>query len=163
MSSSATVAPTVAPLNQLPPIFAQLLEAKARKGATFADIGKAIGKDEVWVAALFYGQAKGSDEELSGIAKALDIPPQAVTNEIGAHWVPQRGLGTTPPSDPVVYRLYEGIMVYGQPIKALIHEKFGDGIMSMIDCRVHVEKKPDPKGDRVILTFDGKFLPYIKW
>lgn len=89
------------------------------------------------MAALFYGQvryirhestltwsltvtcqAKGSDEELSGIAKALDIPPEAVTNEIGAHWVPQRGLGTVPPSDPVVYRLYEGIMVYGQPIKA---------------------------------------------
>jgi len=54
-------------------------------------------------------------------------------------------------------------MVYGYPIKAIIHEKFGDGIMSLIDCKVQVDKKEDPKGDRVILTFDGKFLPYIRW
>jgi len=57
----------------------------------------------------------------------------------------------------------KGIMVYGYPIKSVIHEKFGDGIMSLIDCKVHVEKKEDPKGDRVLLTFDGKFLPYAKW
>jgi len=68
-----------------------------------------------------------------------------------------------PPTDPVIYRLYEGVMVYGEPIKAVMHEKFGDGIISMIDCKVHVEKKPDPKGDRVLLTFDGKFLPYATW
>jgi len=63
----------------------------------------------------------------------------------------------------VIYRLYEGVLVYGHAIKAIIHEKFGDGICSMIDCKVNVERKPDPKGDRVLLTFDGKFLPYAKW
>jgi len=59
--------------------------------------------------------------------------------------------------------MYEAVLVYGQPIKAVIHEKFGDGIMSMIDCTVTIQRKPDPKGDRVLLTFDGKFLPYAKW
>jgi cyanate lyase len=68
-----------------------------------------------------------------------------------------------PPQDPVIYRLYEGVLVYGHAIKAIIHEKFGDGIMSMIDCDIHIERKPHPKGDRVVLTFDGKFLPYAKW
>ncbi|KAF8896650.1 cyanate lyase C-terminal domain-containing protein [Infundibulicybe gibba] len=55
------------------------------------------------------------------------------------------------------------VLVYGHAIKAIVHEKFGDGIMSMIDCKVNIERKADPKGDRVLLTFDGKFLPYAKW
>ncbi|KAF8344742.1 cyanate lyase [Amanita rubescens] len=72
-------------------------------------------------------------------------------------------MGPVPPRDPVLYRLFEGLLVYGYAIKAIIHEKFGDGIMSVVDCKTTVEKKPDPKGDRVILTFDGKFMPYAKW
>lgn len=75
-----------------------------------------------------------------------------------------------PPQDPILYRLYEALMVYGRPIKCLINEKvrgpltqFGDGIMSAIDFRGHVEKVEDPKGDRVKITLDGKFLPYRRW
>ncbi|KAI0636264.1 Cyanase [Trametes polyzona] len=151
------------PFADLPPIFARLLEAKAKKGLSFEAIGKAIGHDEVWVAALFYGQAKATPEELAKLGELLEVPTSSLTAEIGEGWFPRRGLGPVPPQDPLIYRLFEGVLVYGTPIKALIHEKFGDGIMSMIDCKVNVEKKPDPKGDRVVLTFDGKFLPYLRW
>ncbi|KAM5544538.1 hypothetical protein V8D89_001436 [Ganoderma adspersum] len=151
------------PYTDLPSICAQLLEAKAKKGLTFDAIGKAIGHDEAWVAALFYGQAKATNEELAKLGDLLEIPSSNLTAEIGDNWFPRRGLGPVPPQDPLLYRLFEGVLVYGTPIKALIHEKFGDGIMSMIDCKVGVERKPDPKGDRVVLTFDGKFLPYLRW
>ncbi|TBU46824.1 Cyanase [Dichomitus squalens] len=151
------------PYADLPSICAQLLEAKAKKGVTFDAIGKAIGHDEAWVAALFYGQAKATNEELAKLGDFLDIPSSSLVAEIGENWFPRRGLGPIPPQDPLLYRLFEGVLVYGTPIKALIHEKFGDGIMSMIDCKVKVDRKPDPKGDRVVLTFDGKFLPYLRW
>lgn len=151
------------PFADLPPICTQLAEAKARKGLTFQQIGNAIGKDELWVAAVFYGQAKLEPEQIKKLAEILEIPAVHINSEFGTHWWPNRGLGPSPPTDPVIYRLYEGIMVYGHPIKALIHEKFGDGIMSMINCTVKVDKKADPAGDRVVLTFDGKFLPYSTW
>jgi len=164
VNPSAVVPPTITPFAyNLPPVIPRLHQAKALMGLTFSDIAKATGKDEVYVAAVMFGQAKASDAVLADIAKVLNFPLEAITAEIGSHWWPQRGLGPTPPSDPVVYRLHEGMHVYGQPIKAVIHEKFGDGIMSMIDCNVTVDRKEDPKGDRVVLTFDGKFLPYSTW
>lgn len=115
------------------------------------------------MASVFYGQAKLSPEELSKLAQGLDLALPALSGELGEGWWPRRGLGPMPPTDPVIYRLYEGVLVYGNAIKAIIHEKFGDGIMSMIDCEVHIEKKPTENGDHVLLTFDGKFLPYKKW
>jgi len=164
MSQSQTLLPSSnPPLSDLPPIISQLLEAKAQKGLTFAEIGKHIGKDEVWLAAALYGQAKFTEEELAKVAELLGVPTNSAVSALGNHWWPSRGLGPIPPHDPVIYRLYEGVLVYGQPIKAIIHEKFGDGIMSMIDCKINIDRKPDPKGDRVLLTFDGKFLPYAKW
>ncbi|KAF8824804.1 hypothetical protein HHX47_DHR7000285 [Lentinula edodes] len=165
MSQSASIPTNSAPFSALPSIHTLLLEAKAKKGLTFDAIGKAIGKDEVWVASAFYGQAKFNAEDLQKLSEVLDLPHAELTAGLGEHWFPYRGLGSAVPTDPVVYRLYEGIMVYGHPIKALINEKcseltstnesqFGDGIMSMIDCYVKVDKKPDPKGDRVVLTFE---------
>ncbi|EAU85164.2 hypothetical protein CC1G_06180 [Coprinopsis cinerea okayama7 len=145
------------------PAHTVLFEAKARKGISFEQIGKAIGRDEVWVASAFYGQAKFNEEELKKLSEVLEISSAQIVKELGDQWFPNRGLGPVPPSDPVIYRLFEGVLVYGHPIKAIIHEKFGDGIMSMIDCNINVERKPDPKGDRVVVTFDGKFLPYSKW
>jgi len=143
-----------------------LFAAKAKKGCSFNDIGKAIGRDEVWVAAVFYGQATPTLKDVEGIATFLGLASEQshLGEELLKSGMPNRGeLGPMPPKDPVIYRLYEGLMVYGYPIKAIIHEKFGDGIMSLIDCKVHVERKEDPKGDRVLLTFDGKFLPYATW
>ncbi|KAJ7685896.1 cyanate lyase C-terminal domain-containing protein [Mycena rosella] len=160
---SATVPTNNVPYADLPSTNSKLFEAKARKGLTFDEIAKAIGKDEVWVAAAFYGQAKFTGEELASVASALDIPAGELQAGLGDHWWPHRGLGPVPPTDPVIYRLYESVLVYGHAIKAVIHEKFGDGIMSMIDCTINITRKPDPKGDRVVLTFDGKFLPYAKW
>jgi len=146
-----------------PDAFCHLFRAKARLGMTFEEIAQAMNKDEVWVAALFYGQAKASEEELRVLEAVLQLQRECLSPDIGRSWYPNRGIGPIPPTDPVIYRLFEGVLVYGHAIKAVIHEKFGDGIMSMIDCKIHVNKKEDPKGDRVVLTFDGKFLPYAKW
>ena len=76
---------------------------------------------------------------------------------------PSKGIGPVVPTDPLIYRFYEIMQVYGMPMKAVIHEKFGDGIMSAIDFSLHIEKEPDPKGDRVKVTMSGKFLPYKKF
>lgn len=160
-SSSAVASSPVLP--SLPSACKELFDAKARKGLSFAEIGKAIGKDEIWTAALFYGQAKPAPQDLAKLSEALGVSSQSLTDSLGDHWWPTRGLGPDPPTDPVIYRLHEGVLVYGYPIKAVIHEKFGDGIMSLIDCHVTVDRKPHEKGDRVLLTFDGKFLPYAKW
>ncbi|KDQ59259.1 hypothetical protein JAAARDRAFT_154591 [Jaapia argillacea MUCL 33604] len=164
MAQAFKVASSTSPYADLPPICTALFEAKANKGLTFDQIGKAVGADEMWVASMFYGQAKLDPEQLEKLAEILDLPAANLKAEVGSHWWPSRAaVCEVPPRDPVLYRLFEGVLVYGQPIKALIHEKFGDGIMSMIDCKILVGKKPDPKGDRVVLTFDGKFLPYAKW
>ena len=138
----------------------QLLAAKKRKRLSYADLEKVVGHDEVWIAALFYGQARASQEEAEKLASALGLEPkvaEALTD------FPCKGLGPVVPTDPLIYRLYEIIQVYGMPLKAVIHEKFGDGIMSAIDFTMDVEKEADPKGDRVRLVLSGKFLAYKKW
>ncbi|EUC63890.1 cyanate hydratase [Rhizoctonia solani AG-3 Rhs1AP] len=162
-SSSSAVSKASSPvLPGLPSACKQLFDAKAKKGLSFGEIGEAIGKDEIWTAALFYGQAKPAPEDLSKLSEALGVPHQSLKDSLGDHWWPTRGLGPDPPQDPVIYRLHEGVLVYGYPIKVSC-TKFGDGIMSLIDCHVTVDRKPHEKGDRVVLTFDGKFLPYAKW
>jgi cyanate lyase len=138
----------------------KLLAAKKRKGLNFADLEKTVGRDEVWIAALFYRQAQASPEEAEKLASALGIGPElaAALTEF-----PLKGLGPVVPTDPLIYRFYEIMQVYGMPMKAVIHEKFGDGIMSAIDFTLEVDKERDPKGDRVRVTMSGKFLPYKKW
>ncbi|ORZ24191.1 cyanate lyase C-terminal domain-domain-containing protein [Absidia repens] len=142
----------------------RLFQAKAERKKSFEDIGKQLGRDEIYVAAIFYGQAKPTLDEIEKLSKYLNIPAAHLLAEFGPQFYPDRGgLMSIPPTDPVLYRLYEMIQVYGYPIKAIIHEKFGDGIMSAIDFSASVEKVEDPKGDRVKLVLDGKFLPYKKW
>ncbi len=145
---------------ELPEITPKLLAAKKAKRLTFADIGKPLGHDECWVAALFYRQAKATEEETCKLAKLLELPCEEL--KVLADF-PNKGLGPVVPTDPLIYRLYEFIQVYGMPIKAVVHEKFGDGIMSLIDFTVQVDKEKDPKGDRVQITMSGKFLPYKVW
>jgi cyanate lyase len=138
----------------------KLLAAKKKMGLSFADLEKVIDHDEVWIAALFYRQASASPEEADKIVSALDLGPdvaEALTE------CPTKGLGPVVPTDPLVYRFYEIMQVYGMPLKAVIHEKFGDGIMSAIDFTLDVDKEEDPKGDRVRVTMSGKFLPYKTW
>ncbi len=139
---------------------ATLLHAKKKKGLSFADLEQTLDRDEVWIAALFYRQASASVDEAEKLASALDLGPEIV-EELTAF--PSKGLGPVVPTDPLIYRFYEIMQVYGMPLKAVIHEKFGDGIMSAIDFTLDVDKEEDPKGDRVKVTMSGKFLPYKKW
>ena len=138
----------------------RLLAAKKAKGLSFADLGKIVGRDEVWIAALFYRQASASGEEAQKLTTALELGPDiagALTD------FPVKGLGVVVPSDPFLYRFHEILQVYGMPLKAVIQEKFGDGIMSAVDMTLTVAREQDPHGDRVRLTMSGKFLPYKKW
>lgn len=138
----------------------QLLEAKRVKGLSFAELGKILGHDEVWIAALIYGQARADEEEAKKLVSVLGL---ATDVESALTQFPNKGLGPVVPTDPLIYRFYEIMQVYGMPMKAVIHEKFGDGIMSAIDFSLHIDKEADPKGDRVRVTMSGKFLPYKKF
>ena len=138
----------------------KLLTAKKAKGLSFADLETTIGRDEVWIAALFYQQASASDDEATKLLKALGLSLDLVPALTA---FPVKGLGSIVPTDPLIYRFYEIMQVYGMPMKEIIHEKFGDGIMSAIDFTLDIDKIEDPKGDRVKVTMNGKFLAYKKW
>jgi cyanate lyase len=145
---------------EMPAITATLLAAKQAKGLSFADLEQILGRDEVWIAAVFYRQAATSEDEASKLLHALDLS-QDLLSELIAY--PTKGLGPIVPTDPLIYRFYEIMQVYGMPMKEVIQEKFGDGIMSAIDFTLDIEKVEDPKGDRVKVIMNGKFLPYKKW
>lgn len=143
-----------------PEITQALLAAKKQKGLTFADLEKVLGRDEVWIASVFYRQASASEEEAKLLVEALGLDTIYI-KELTEY--PVKGLGPVVPTDPLIYRFYEIMQVYGMPIKEVIHEKFGDGIMSAIDFTLNIEKEEDSKGDRVKVIMSGKFLPYKKW
>ena len=145
----------------IPEYTEKLLAAKKEKGMTFEDLEKAVGMDETWIAAVIYGQASADMEEAKKIVSALGLPESMAEPLTVA---PLKGsLDPLVPTDPMIYRFYEIMQVYGMPVKAVVHEKFGDGIMSAIDFSIEVERVEDPKGDRVQLIMCGKFLPYKKW
>ena len=137
-----------------------LLAAKKEKGLSFEQLGSLLSQNEVWVAALFYQQASASPEQAEKLLEALDLSP-VMKGQLVAY--PVKGLGPVVPTDPFIYRFYEIMQVYGFPMKDVVQEKFGDGIMSAIDFTLDIEKIEDPKGDRVKVTMNGKFLPYKKW
>lgn len=142
-------------------ITSKLLAAKKAKGLTFAELETLVGRDEVWLAAVIYRQASASEDEASKLVSALGLDT-SLAAELSEY--PVKGsLDPVIPTDPLIYRFYEIMQVYGMPIKAVIHEKFGDGIMSAIDFTLEIEKEEDPKGDRVKVIMSGKFLPYKKW
>jgi len=139
----------------------RILEAKKTKNLTFEAIGKAVGRHKVWVTAVLLGQATMSKEEAARATEVLGLGTDvaAALSEI-----PLKGsLDSTVPVDPLIYRFHEITQVYGTTLKAIIHEMFGDGIMSAIDFELDVQRKEDPKGDRVVVIMNGKFLPYKKW
>ena len=136
----------------------QIVIARLQKGLTWRQLADAIGKPVVWTTAALLGQQPIPAELGKVVVEMLGIDESAVP-VLAA--VPMRGgLPTAFPTDPTIYRFYEVLQVYGGAIKELIHEQFGDGIMSAINFSVDVQKKPHPAGDRVVVTLDGKFLPY---
>jgi len=145
----------------IPEITQQILAAKETKGMSFQDLGNILGRDPIWVAALIYRQASASLEEATKLLETLELSPD-LARELTQF--PVKGsLEPVIPTDPLIYRFYEIMQVYGMPMKGVIHELFGDGIMSAIDFTLSIDKEEDPKGDRVKVTMSGKFLPYKKW
>jgi cyanate lyase len=138
-----------------------LMVSKKAKGLSFADLESAMGLDEVWIASLFYGQATASKEEAEKLAGLLSL--DSATTAALQEFPVKGSLDPVIPTDPLIYRFYEIMQVYGMPLKDVIQEHFGDGIMSAIDFTLDVDKVEDPKGDRVKITMCGKFLPYKKW
>jgi cyanate lyase len=135
-----------------------IVAAKIKKGLKWADAAKALGKSKEWVTAGLLGQMTFTKEQAEILGKLFELPTEAV---VQLQVVPYKGsLPTAVPVDPLIYRFYELINVYGTTFKALIHEEFGDGIMSAIDFNMDLTREPDPKGDRVKLVLSGKFLPY---
>ncbi|KAH0535973.1 Cyanate hydratase [Glutinoglossum americanum] len=141
---------------RLPLSSATLFTAKAQKGLTFAQLGEALGRDEVAVAALFYGQAQASEADIQKLAQTLEIPQVVLERQLSGF--PDRGhMVDLPPKEPLIYRLFEIVQNYGYAYKAVLNEKFGDGIMSAISFTTKVEKEVDEQGTWAVITLRGKW------
>jgi cyanate lyase len=137
-----------------------ILQAKVEKGLTWEAIAKAAGLSAEYTCSACLGMNHLDKQNADAVAEALGLG-----NEVSAalQAFPHKRWDHAIPTDPVIYRWYELVGVYGDTIKELIHEKFGDGIMSAIDFSMNVDRQKDPKGDRVLVTISGKFLPYKSW
>jgi cyanate lyase len=136
----------------------QIIAARLAKALTWQELADAVERPVVWTTSALLGQHPIPPELGAVLVELLGLDDTAVP-VLAA--VPTRGgLPTAVPTDPTIYRFYEALSVYGGAIKELIHEQFGDGIMSAINFSLDVDRKSHPGGDRVVVTFDGKFLPY---
>ncbi|GAA6184719.1 MULTISPECIES: cyanase [Aliiglaciecola] len=135
-----------------------ILVNKVKNGISWQQVADAIGKSKEWTTAGCLGQMTFTAEQAQIIGSLFDLDENAVA------WlqvVPYKGsLPETVPTDPLIYRFYELVNVYGTTIKSLIHEEFGDGIMSAIDFSMDIQRENNPAGDRVNIVLSGKFLPY---
>jgi cyanate lyase len=132
--------------------------AKARLGVTWAQLAEAVGRPVAWTTSALLGQQPMTGDQAKAVGSLLDLGEDV---QLALQVQPTRGaLEAAVPVDPTIYRFYEVLQVYGPTIKELIHEEFGDGIMSAINFRLDVRREPDPGGDRVVVVLDGKFLPY---
>ena len=131
---------------------------KMKSGLKWPEIAKKVGASKEWTAAACLGQMQMTKKQAEAVGKLFDLPEEAV---LLLQTVPYKGsLPSAVPTDPLIYRFYELVSVYGTTFKALIHEEFGDGIMSAIDFRMDLQREADPNGDRVRIEMSGKFLPY---
>jgi cyanate lyase len=139
----------------------RIIQAKLEKKLTWKGLAEGVGRSEIWTTSALLGQQTMNTEEATTAGRLLGLSSE----EVALLQVPpsKGSLGTALSTDPLIYRFHEIVQVYGTTLKELIHEKFGDGIMSAIDFEMSMEKLPDPKGDRVKITMHGKFLPYRKW
>ncbi|WP_218421867.1 cyanase [Stutzerimonas stutzeri] len=135
-----------------------IVAAKVRKGLKWAHVAESIGMSKEWTTAGCLGQMAFDKAQAETLGQLFELSDEAVA------WlqiVPYKGsLPTAVPTDPLIYCWYELVNVYGTTIKELIHEEFGDGIMSAIDFSMDIQRQSDPKGDRVNVVLSGKFLPY---
>jgi cyanate lyase len=148
---------------------ARLLDAKHKTGMTFLELADAVSVHEVFLASAFYGQHSLPVDTATKLLHALNISDENITEHSellkGLTDYPLKtGLSQAVPTDPLIYRFHEVTQIYGASMKAIIQEKMGgDGIMSAIDFTLDIQKQEDVKGDRVVVTMNGKFLPYKKW
>lgn len=136
----------------------KIISQKIRQGLTWSEVAMKVGLSKEWVTAACLGQMTLNHEQATIVGEIFDL------TEEERQWltvVPYKGsLPTSVPTDPLIYRFYELINVYGTTFKELIHEEFGDGIMSAIDFKMDLTREPHPQGDRVKIVMSGKFLPY---
>jgi len=136
----------------------KIIATKVARGIKWADVAAQVGLSKEWVTAACLGQMTLSEQQAGVVAEIFGLTADE------RKWlmvVPYKGsLPTSVPTDPLIYRFYELVNVYGSTFKELIHEEFGDGIMSAIDFKMDLQREPDPKGDRVSIAMSGKFLPY---
>jgi cyanate lyase len=137
-----------------------ILEAKSAKGLKWSDIAKASGLSTEYTCSACLGMNHLDKRQADAVAEVLGLGNEVST---ALQRFPHKTWSQVIPTDPVIYRWYEIVGVYGETIKELIHEKFGDGIMSAIDFTMEIDKQEDPKGDRVVVKLNGKFLPYKSW
>ena len=131
---------------------------KITRKIKWAEVAKKVGASKEWTTAACLGQMQMTKKQAESVGKIFELPEEAV---MLLQTVPYKGsLPTAVPTDPLIYRLYELVSVYGTTIKELIHEEFGDGIMSAIDFSMDIAREPHEKGDRVHVELSGKFLPY---
>lgn len=137
-----------------------IMVAKENKDLTWEQIGNSMGMSPVWVTSACLGMNSMPPEAAKMLCQLLDLGTEV---ELALEAYPTKVWDQAVPTDPLIYRLYEVVGVYGPTLKEVIQEKFGDGIMSAIDFSMSVDKQEDAKGDRVVLTLNGKFLPYKSW
>lgn len=138
----------------------EILVAKNNKKLSWAAIAEHVGMTDVWVTSACLGQNSMPKDAAVKLGQFLDLSEDAVHS---LQQYPLKGSGQNVPTDPLLYRFFEICFVYGPTIKEIINEKFGDGIMSAIDFSMDIDKIEDPKGDRVKIVMNGKFLPYKTW
>ena len=136
----------------------KIITVKVKKGLKWADVAKKVGQSKEWATAACLGQMTLTAEQAKVVGKIFGLDAE---EQKWLQVVPYKGSLPTPvPTDPLIYRLYEVVSVYGSTMKELIHEEFGDGIMSAIDFSMDIKREPNEKGDRVNVVLSGKFLPY---
>ena len=136
----------------------KIITVKVSKGIQWADVAAKVGLSKEWTTAGCLGQMTFNAQQAATVGEIFGLTEE---EQKWLQVVPYKGsLPTAVPTDPLIYRWYELVNVYGTTIKELIHEEFGDGIMSAIDFSMDIQRKGDPKGDRVNVVLSGKFLPY---
>ena len=136
----------------------KIITAKVAQGLTWESVAAKVGQSKEWTTALCLGQMTATAEQAAVVGEIFGLGAE---EQQWLQVVPYKGsLATAVPTDPLIYRWYEIVNVYGSTIKELIHEEFGDGIMSAIDFKMDISREADPKGDRVNVVLSGKFLPY---